>query len=170
MRVIANVRRHLEQIPVDQVAVVVVISIFAAEAAEPRDETINCDSTRGAVDLDRCPSVRRELEDKDRKERESCVKEAGGGLLTCLDERLQRTERVVEQAYRKAIRIVEDSKLLREAHAAWKASHVEDCRNDNSERQIRCEIGVVEERLEQMNTLLNGECIELPKICPKRRR
>jgi len=134
----------------------------------PEQDLVTCDSSKGAVDLDRCPAAKRQLERDQLALRESCAGIPGvNPEFFCLEEQLERMEKRVARVYREAIRVVENPALLKQGQDAWRAIRAGDCEVQITHvvNQRRCQIASTVERLEQLQIILRGDCKDYRDFC-----
>lgn len=139
----------------------------------PEQDVVTCDPSKGAIDLDRCQAVKRQLERDQMALRESCAGIPGvNPEFFCLEEQLERMEKRVARVYNEALRVVENPVLLKQGQDTWRALRDGDCefQNTNVIGRLRCQIASTVERVEQLQTTLRGDCKDYRDFCIPRNK
>jgi uncharacterized protein YecT (DUF1311 family) len=138
-------------------ALAVLCALMILSSAAALGET---DETRiGARDINPYSTNKDLIQSETGRLSEACMEASGYGILLCLSDRLEHIDREIEEAYKKALTVVEEPALLTEQHEFWRESRDGDCRvvTTNGENERRCQLASAEDRLTELRNLYNSK-------------
>jgi len=130
----------------------------------------NCDFSKGAVDIDGCPEIRRELQRRESDPNDPCQSSGALGMGACAQRRLEAAERRMNKAFQTLTSSIREDKeddvprvTLRKAQESWLlyrdtfcdfvGEHFGGVRMWKSTRAVQCKARMSAERAHELDRL-----------------